>query len=64
MRRALVGAIVVLLIGVAAAPVQAGKKSKPRTLEMTYTEPAHGTAGVGVCFQGTSCAFFGEEERR
>ena len=48
-----------LLFGAAAAPVHAGKRAKPRKIELPYTEPAYGTAGVGVCFQGTSCAFFG-----
>lgn len=60
MRKALIGAIVgALLLGALAAPVHAGKKSKPRKVEMPYSEPAYGTAGVGVCFQGASCAFFG-----
>jgi hypothetical protein len=32
-------------------------KKKTRTIEMPYTEPAVGAAGLGVCFQGTSCVF-------
>lgn len=60
MRKALTGAIAgALLLGALAAPVQAGKKPKQRKAEMPYSEPAHGTAGIGVCFQGASCAFFG-----
>ena len=60
MRKALVGAIVgALLLGALAAPVHAGKKSKSRKAELSYSEPAHGTHGVGVCLQGASCAFFG-----
>jgi hypothetical protein len=60
MRKALVGAIIgALWLGALAAPVQAGKKPKKRKAEMAYSEPAYGTAGVGVCLQGASCAFFG-----
>jgi hypothetical protein len=33
------------------------KKPKKRTVKTPYTEPAVGAAGLGVCFQGTSCAF-------
>ncbi len=28
-------------------------------IELAYSEPALGTAGLGVCFQGTSCLFYG-----
>ena len=54
----------VLVIGIAVAglvgPAHAARRAKPRTLEMAYSESAHGTHGVGVCFQGASCAFFGD----
>lgn len=52
----LLGIVAVASLGV---PATAGKKAKPRKAELTYSEPAYGTAGVGVCFQGASCAFFG-----
>ena len=57
------GAVILLAAVIAAsvvAPAHAGKKAKTRSLELAYTEPAHGTHGVGVCFQGASCAFFGD----
>ena len=58
MHKTLIGVIVgALLVGALTAPVNAGKK--PRKVEMPYSEPAVGTTGVGVCFQGASCAFFG-----
>ncbi len=61
MRRALVAiSIAVIVAGTIATPVQAGKKAKPRNMEIAYTEPAYGTAGIGLCFQGSSCAFFGD----
>ena len=61
MRKTTVGiAITCVLLGAVSMPAHAGKKTKPRRLELTYSEPAHGTAGVGVCFQGASCAFFGD----
>ena len=53
-------AVASLLVAPLAVPAHAGKKAKPRKLEITYTEPAHGTHGVGVCFEGMSCAFFGD----
>ena len=49
-----------VLAAAIAAPAQARKKPKPRSLQLSYTEPAYGTSGVGLCFQGTSCAFFGD----
>lgn len=52
--------IAAVLTAAIGAPAHAGKKAKPRKMKISYTEPAHGTAGVGLCFQGTSCAFFGE----
>ena len=61
MRRAMVAmAIGAVLAASVAAPAHAGKKPKPRSLEISYTEPAYGTSGVGLCFEGTSCAFFGD----
>lgn len=51
--------LVALLLGALFTPAHAGKKPRPRKVEMAYSEPAYGTAGVGVCFQGSSCAFFG-----
>ena len=59
MRRAFVVLVTTILaLGVAAAP-GAGAKKKPRqrTVETPYSEPALGTAGVGLCFPGTSCVF-------
>jgi hypothetical protein len=47
----------ILAAGALAAPGAEAKKPKKRTVETTYTEPALGTAGVGVCFQGSSCVF-------
>lgn len=40
-----------------AAQAKKKKKPRPRVVETTYTEPAIGTAGMGVCFQGSSCVF-------
>ncbi len=61
MKRSIVAvALVSLVVASFAAPAQAGKKAKPRKVELTYSEPAYGTAGLGVCFQGASCAFFGD----
>ena len=61
MRKTIVSvAVAMLLVGSLTVPAHAGKKAKPRKLEIKYTEPAHGTHGVGVCFEGTSCAFFGD----
>jgi hypothetical protein len=61
MRKTIVALTVTsMLLGALSVPAQAGKKAKPRKLEIEYTEPAHGTSGVGVCFEGTSCAFFGD----
>ena len=33
------------------------KKKPSRVVETPYTEPAVGTAGFGVCLQGSSCVF-------
>lgn len=50
-----------LVVGVlGASGADAGKrKKKPRqrTVEVPYSQPAVGTAGIGVCFQGSSCVF-------
>lgn len=57
--------IAVVLVGVmlvaAGAPGSAARKKGPkaRTMKLGYTNHAYGTAGVGVCFQGESCLFFG-----
>lgn len=61
MRKTIVAlALASLVIGALSVPAHAGKKPKPRKLEIEYTEPANGTHGVGVCLQGASCAFFGD----
>ena len=61
MRKTIVAiAVAGMVIGALSVPAHAGKKAKPRKLEIKYTEPAHGTSGIGVCFEGTSCAFFGD----
>ena len=52
-----------LLLGAVSAPAGARKKAKPRKYELTYTEPAVGTAGVGVCTQGASCLFYGSRAK-
>ncbi|MGH2753821.1 MAG: hypothetical protein ACRDLB_05250 [Actinomycetota bacterium] len=52
-----------LLLGTTALPAQAGKKRKERKVELSYSEPAIGTAGAGVCLQGSSCLFFGPPGR-
>ena len=60
-RRSIAGIMIaVLLVIGAGTPVAAGKKAKPRKMEISYTEPAYGTTGIGLCFQGSSCAFFGD----
>jgi hypothetical protein len=62
-RRALTVLVaLILLVGALAAPGAEAKKrkkkpSRTRTVETTYSEPAVGTAGIGVCFQGSSCVF-------
>jgi hypothetical protein len=33
------------------------KRPRKRVVKVTYAEPAVGTAGVGVCTQGSSCVF-------
>jgi len=61
MRRALVAlSLSALVAGSIAMPAHAGKKARSRVMKLEYTEPAYGTAGIGVCFQGSSCAFFGD----
>ncbi|MGH2808405.1 MAG: hypothetical protein ACRDKT_14145 [Actinomycetota bacterium] len=61
MRRTVIGVVIAtLLLAGLVVPAHAGKKAKPRKSELPYSEPAYGTAGVGVCFQGASCAFFGD----
>lgn len=54
---ALLSGVMVFALG---TPVSAAKKApKPRKMELTYTNPAYGTAGFGLCFQGESCLFYG-----
>lgn len=54
-----------LILGVTGLPADAGKGKKKkkkkikRVMELSYTEPAYGTAGLGLCFQGSSCLFYG-----
>lgn len=60
MRRTIGIALAVAVVaGVVTAPaVNANKRRRaPRKVESTYTEPAFGAAGLGLCFQGTSCVF-------
>lgn len=62
MRKTIVVGLVAVLAGATAGvPAEAAKRPKPkkRSIEMAYTEPAHGAAGAGVCFQGSSCLFYG-----
>ena len=60
-KKIIVTLVGVLACGSLAAPVAARKPAKPknRVIELAYTEPALGAAGVGVCLQGTSCLFYG-----
>ncbi|MDP9067531.1 MAG: hypothetical protein M3N53_04150 [Actinomycetota bacterium] len=59
MKRISLGLALVLVVGALASPAAGrGRKPKPRKLELTYSEPALGTAGFGLCFQGSSCLFF------
>lgn len=57
-----VGVMLALVAGALQAPAAGGKKkqrkARPRSIELPYSEPAIGTAGLGVCFQGSSCVFF------
>lgn len=55
------GMVATLAVGLAGVPADAAKRPKPkkRSMELKYTEPAHGAAGAGVCFQGSSCLFYG-----
>ena len=62
MRKAIiVGLVGALACAAAAVPAGAAKRAKPkkRSIELPYTEPAVGAAGVGVCLQGSSCLFYG-----
>ncbi len=57
-RTALIVALV-LVVGALGGPAAGrARKAKPRKLQLTYSEPAFGTAGFGLCFQGSSCLFF------
>lgn len=47
----------VMLAGVIALPAAHAEEKVVRTEEVQYYDPAVGTAGVGVCFQGDSCVF-------
>lgn len=57
----LVGAMLLSAGGPGSA---AGKKSRSRTMKLGYTNHAYGTAGIGVCFQGESCLFFGPPQAK
>ncbi len=62
MRKTIVlGLAAAVAVAAAGSPAGAAKRPKPkkRAIELTYTEPAYGTAGLGVCFQGASCLFYG-----
>lgn len=61
MRKAIVAGLVVAVACAGAVHAGAAKRAKPkkRTIEMPYAEPAVGAAGAGVCFQGSSCLFYG-----
>lgn len=50
-----------VFVAVGGVSAHAGKKKapKPRTIELQYLQPAYGTAGAGLCFQGESCLFYG-----
>lgn len=64
MRRVIVLAAIVTLALGSSAPSSAAKRKAPkeRVMKLAYTNHAYGTAGVGVCFQGESCLFFGPPE--
>ncbi len=60
MRRAVALLGLILLSVALALPASAAKrKPKPRVMELSYSAPAYGTAGFGLCFQGESCLFYG-----
>lgn len=62
MRKTIVlGLVATLVVGSAGVPAGAAKRPKPkkRSMELSYTEPALGAAGAGVCLQGSSCLFYG-----
>ena len=52
-------ALISVLVVSSGVPTHAKKKPAKRKYELSYTEPAVGTAGAGVCTQGSSCLFFG-----
>ncbi len=56
-----VGLVVTVAAGTLSVPAGAAKRTKPkkRSIELPYSEPAVGTAGLGICFQGSSCLFYG-----
>ena len=55
-----VGLAVTLCVGALALPAEARKpKAQKRVIELPYAEAAVGAAGAGVCFQGSSCLFYG-----
>jgi hypothetical protein len=56
-----VGLVAAVCLAAAGLPAEARKRPKPqkRTIELAYTEPAAGAAGIGVCLQGSSCLFYG-----
>ena len=56
-RTSIVLLTIILALGVVATPGGAAKKPRQRTVETPYSEPALGTAGIGLCFPGASCVF-------
>lgn len=62
MRRQIVGMLLLMLLVGSLVPATADaakrKKSARRVAKLPYTEPAYGTAGFGLCFQGSSCVMF------
>lgn len=61
MRRMSAVAVIALLI--ASTSAHAAPRSSVRRVSVPYSEPAYGSAGVGVCLEGASCAFFGPPRR-
>ncbi len=62
MRKSWTAMLLALIVAASvAAPASAGKsrKTKARKMKLAYSAPAYGTAGLGLCFQGESCLFYG-----
>jgi hypothetical protein len=61
--RRLIGLLALAVgLGAAAIPVRAEEKVQ-HTEEVPYSDPAIGTAGIGICFQGDSCVMVEPEEQ-